>query len=101
MNRLKRLKEIDDANFSLTNPNVQIIIKICRRYALIDNPEYNSEEPLTILVVKNASIELQKRAIRDSGYDLEVIWLCNNWEDFDQKFVDEIMENLMIKDIIE
>jgi hypothetical protein len=51
----------------------------------------------SIKYIKNPSVELQKLAIKSSRYNLAVIAMCPDWKEFEQ----EIIDNLMIKDIIE
>ena len=47
--------------------------------------------------MKKPTIAVQKRAIYLSNYDLDVIRACPNWRDF----VEEIENEMIIKDIIE
>jgi hypothetical protein len=55
------------------------------------------QDPYSIRFIKSPSIEVQKAAIYYSRYNLLVIALCPDWEDFEK----EIEDNMMIKDIIE
>jgi len=51
--------------------------------------------------IKNPSINFQKSLIRESKYDCWVVFMCPDWQNFDEEFEQEILDNLMIKDIIE
>jgi hypothetical protein len=53
--------------------------------------------PNTIKYIRNPTIKVQLEAIRLSKYDLNVIMYCPNYKEFEE----EIMSNLIIKDIIE
>jgi hypothetical protein len=49
----------------------------------------------------NPSVELQKMIIREAKYNLDAVLSCPDLENFDEEFEQEILDNLMIKDIIE
>jgi len=51
--------------------------------------------------IKNPSIALQKLLVIESGYNLNIVLLCPDWDSFDDEFEQEILDNMMIKDIIE
>ena len=53
--------------------------------------------PTSIKYIRNPTLKVQLEAIRLSKYDLNVIMYCPNYKDFEE----EIMGNLVIKDIIE
>jgi NRPS condensation-like uncharacterized protein len=69
----------------------------------INNPsekvqlEAVKQNPSSIKYIKIPSIEMQKAATYYSGYDITVITLCPDREEF----ADEIIANLIIKDIIQ
>jgi pyruvate/2-oxoglutarate/acetoin dehydrogenase E1 component len=69
----------------IKNPSEEIQLEAVKQYAY------------SIQNINNPSIEIQKAAIYYSGYDIEVIAMCPDWKEFEQ----EIIDNLMIKDIIE
>ena len=51
--------------------------------------------------IENCSLKLQIFAIRQSGYDKFVIRRCPSFDKFPEKVLQEILDNLTIKDIIE
>jgi hypothetical protein len=53
--------------------------------------------PESINLISNPSLELQKLAIESSNYSIKIISLCykyNNWENFDEAFEQQILDNL-------
>jgi hypothetical protein len=55
------------------------------------------KDPSTVCYIRDVPKDLQLFAIRKSGYNMDVISSCEDYMDFEQ----EIMDNLIIKDIIE
>jgi hypothetical protein len=51
--------------------------------------------------IPNPSVKLQKMIIREAKYNLDAVLSCPDLENFDEEFEQEILDNLMIKDIIE
>jgi len=82
---LKAVKENGWSVQFIKNPSEEMQLLAVKQYAY------------SIRYIKNPSEELQKLAIKQSKYDIKVIMLCPDYEDF----ADEIMTNLIIKDIIE
>jgi hypothetical protein len=99
-------KIIDHLGFDPNNEEsmASVILEGGFRYIrLISNP---SEEiqllairdwPNTIRYIRNPTIKIQLEAIRLSKYDINVIMYCPDYKEFEE----EIMSNLIIKDIIE
>jgi len=50
-----------------------------------------------IRYINNPTKKVQLEAIEKSRYDIAIIALCPDWKEFEQ----EILDNMMIKDIIE
>ena len=49
----------------------------------------------------NPSIEFQKMLVKKAKYNLDAVINCPDWEIFDEEFEQEILDNMIIKDIIE
>jgi len=55
------------------------------------------KHPPIIKYIRNPTLKVQLEAIKLSKYNLNVIMYCPNYKEFEE----EIMSNLLIKDIIE
>jgi len=57
-------------------------------------------DSISIQYIHNPSKELQIRAIRNSRYNIWVIVLCDNWEEFKEEIRDNIRSDKSIKELI-
>jgi hypothetical protein len=105
-------KIVDDLGFDPDNPDsLENYLKdgMFLPYYIIDIMVYfhNLSEDLQIKLIekdytiigylKSPTIKVQKLAIELSNYSLKIIARCPDWKEFEQ----EILDNLIIKDIIQ
>jgi hypothetical protein len=97
----------DHAIYFIKNPSEEVQLEAIKENGsniyFIKNPSEEiqlaavKQSPDSIQYINNPSIEVQKAAIHSSGCNLVVIAMCPNWKEFEK----EILDNMMIKDIIE
>ena len=107
MNSIKWLKKVIIQKLSFDPDNELDCLNAVKQdgYCIqyINNPseeiqlEAVKQNTRSIKLINNPSKEVQKLAIELSKYNIYTIALCPDW----REFAEEIMTNIMIKDIIE